>query len=100
MKTIQNFMEQRAYGVCSKLGEKLGISSSSIRLYFIYTSFLAFGSPIILYLVLAFWLNIRKYLRRQKNFVRELWVFLFFQLAYFTNFFLFLKIKNKIFIFF
>ncbi len=65
-------MEQRAYGVCSKLGEKLGISSSSIRLYFIYTSFLAFGSPIILYLVLAFWLNIRKYLRRQKNFVREL----------------------------
>jgi phage shock protein PspC (stress-responsive transcriptional regulator) len=72
MKTIQNFMEQRAYGVCSKLGERLGISSSSIRLYFIYTSFLAFGSPIIVYLVLAFWLNIRKYLRRQRNFVREL----------------------------
>jgi len=72
MKALQNFMEQRAYGVCSKLGEKLGISSSSIRLYFIYTSLLAFGSPIIVYLVLAFWLNIRKYLRRQNNFVREL----------------------------
>jgi len=72
MKTLQNFMEQRAYGVCSKLGEKWGIASSSIRLYFIYTSFLAFGSPIILYLVLAFWMNIRKYLRRQNNFVREL----------------------------
>jgi len=72
MKTLQSFMEQRAYGVCSKLGEKWGIASSSIRLYFIYTSFLAFGSPIILYLVLAFWMNIRKYLRRQNNFVREL----------------------------
>jgi phage shock protein C len=72
MQTLQNFMEQRAYGVCSKLGEKWGISSSSIRLYFIYTSFLTFGSPIIIYLVMAFWLNIRKYLRRQNNFVREL----------------------------
>ncbi|TAH19013.1 MAG: PspC domain-containing protein [Cytophagales bacterium] len=72
MKTLQNFMEQRVYGVCSKLGETFGISSGSIRLYFIYTSLLAFGSPIILYLVLAFWLNIRKYLRRQNNFVREL----------------------------
>jgi phage shock protein C len=71
MKTIQNFLEQRAFGVCSKLGEKLGIASSSIRLYFIYTSFLAFGSPLIVYLVLAFWINIRKYLRRQNKLVRE-----------------------------
>jgi phage shock protein C len=71
MKTLQNFLEQRAFGVCSKVGEKLGIASGSIRLYFIYTSFLTFGSPLIIYLVLAFWLNIRKYLRRQNKFVRE-----------------------------
>lgn len=55
--------EQKAFGVCEKIGEKLGISSNIIRLYFIYTTFLTFGSPIFFYLVLAFWMNVKKYLR-------------------------------------
>ncbi|GAB4110001.1 MAG: hypothetical protein OHK0057_04970 [Thermoflexibacter sp.] len=71
MKFLHNFLEERAFGVCSKLGERLGISSGVIRMYFIYTSFLTFGSPILIYLVLAFWLNIRKYLRRQNDFVKD-----------------------------
>ncbi|UII23824.1 PspC domain-containing protein [Fulvivirga ligni] len=67
MKKMQLFFEKYAFGVCSKLGEKLGIASSSIRLYFIYASFLTFGSPLIIYLVLAFVLNMRKHLRRKRN---------------------------------
>ncbi|MBL3657486.1 MULTISPECIES: PspC domain-containing protein [Fulvivirga] len=67
MKKIQLFFEKYAFGVCSKLGEKLGIASSSIRLYFIYASFLTFGSPLIVYLVLAFGMNMRKHLRRKRN---------------------------------
>ena len=39
MKRIQEFFEQRAFGVCSRLGEKLGLASSSIRMSFIYASF-------------------------------------------------------------
>jgi phage shock protein PspC (stress-responsive transcriptional regulator) len=71
MKFLHSFLEESAFGVCSKLGERLGISSGVIRMYFIYTSFLTFGSPILVYLVLAFWLNIRKYLRRQNDFVKD-----------------------------
>jgi phage shock protein C len=60
---IKYFFEQYAFGVCTYLGEKLGISSSRIRLYFIYLSFITMASPVIIYLVLAFWINIKKYMR-------------------------------------
>lgn len=62
---IQNFFEEYAFGVCTRLGEKLGVATSSIRLFFIYASFIAFGSPIIIYLALAFVLNMRKHLRKR-----------------------------------
>ncbi|MEX2336823.1 MAG: PspC domain-containing protein [Fulvivirga sp.] len=67
MKRLQHFFEKYAFGVCSHMGEKLGISSSSIRLYFIYASFLTFGSPLLIYLAMAFIMNMRKHLRRRKN---------------------------------
>lgn len=70
MRRIQNFFEDQAFGVCTRLGEKLNISTSSIRIFFIYASFLTFGSPIIVYLSLAWIMNIRKHIRRQYN---KLW---------------------------
>jgi phage shock protein PspC (stress-responsive transcriptional regulator) len=67
MEKIQTFFENQAFGVCTRLGEKMRISTSSIRLFFIYTSFLTFGSPIIVYLSLAFVIDMRKHLRRNRN---------------------------------
>lgn len=67
LKRLQHFFQEHAFGVCSFLGERLGIASSSIRLFFIYASFLTLGSPIIIYLGLAFILNMRKHLRRSNN---------------------------------
>ena len=67
IKRIQHFFEKHAFGVCTRLGEKLGIATSSIRLYFIYLSFLTFGSPVILYLVLAFIMNLRRHMRRRST---------------------------------
>jgi phage shock protein PspC (stress-responsive transcriptional regulator) len=64
---IQYFFEQYAFGVCTKLGEKLGIATSNIRIFFIYASFLTFGSPVLLYLALAFIMNIRKYARKRNQ---------------------------------
>ena len=61
---IQDFFEVYAFGVCTKLGEKLGVATTSIRVFFIYASFLTFGSPILVYLALAFIINIRKHMRR------------------------------------
>jgi len=43
------------------------IKPAKIRLYFIYASFIAFASPFVLYLVMAFWLNIRKYIVTRAN---------------------------------
>jgi phage shock protein PspC (stress-responsive transcriptional regulator) len=67
MDRIKYFLEKHAFGVCSYLGERFGISSSTIRLYFIYTSFITFGSPIIVYISLAFWINLKKYLNKGKR---------------------------------
>lgn len=62
---IQHFFEGYAFGVCHRLGEKLGVATSSIRLFFIYASFITFGSPVIVYLALAFVMNMRKHLRKR-----------------------------------
>lgn len=67
VKRIQLFFEEHAFGVCTYLGEKLGVASSSIRLFFIYASFLTLGSPVILYLSLAFVLNMRAHLRKRST---------------------------------
>lgn len=67
MRRIQIFFEDQAFGVCTRLGEKLSISTSSIRIFFIYSSFLTFGSPIIIYLALAWIMNIRKHIRQRYN---------------------------------
>jgi phage shock protein C len=72
MKKVQYFLESQAFGVCAKLGEKLGFATSSIRLSFIYLSFLTFGSPVFIYLFLAFWLNVAKHLRRERSTVWDL----------------------------
>jgi len=64
---IQHFFESYAFGVCTHLGDKLGVATSSIRLFFIYASFITFGSPVILYLSLAFIMNIRKHLRKRSQ---------------------------------
>ncbi len=66
---IKDQLEKSAFGVCSYLGEKIGIASSRVRLYFIYASFVAFGSPVVVYLALAFWVNIRKYLKAARNII-------------------------------
>jgi phage shock protein C len=62
---IQFFFERNAFGVCTRLGELMGIATSNIRLFFIYASFLTLGSPVLIYLALAFIMNIRKYLRKR-----------------------------------
>ncbi len=61
MQKIREFLELQAFGVCSSIGVRLGIASTRIRMWFIYISFLTMGSPIIIYMILAFWKNIKNY---------------------------------------
>ena len=62
MYRLKYFIEWQAFGVCTAIGEKLGIATSRIRLWFIYISFLTMGSPLIIYMIMAFWLNIKNYI--------------------------------------
>ncbi|MCS6928819.1 MAG: PspC family transcriptional regulator [Saprospiraceae bacterium] len=61
---LRDLAERRAFGVCQYLGEKIGVAPAEVRKYFIYTCFITLGSPLIFYLVVAFWVNIRRYIRR------------------------------------
>ncbi len=67
------WFEKKAFGVCTWLGLKLGMKSTTIRLYFIYLSFFTFGSPIILYFVLAFLLENKKFFFPQKAVRKRIW---------------------------
>jgi phage shock protein PspC (stress-responsive transcriptional regulator) len=62
MDRFRDFMEWQAFGVCTAIGDKIGIATSRIRMWFIYISFLTMGSPLIIYMVMAFWLNMKKYI--------------------------------------
>jgi phage shock protein PspC (stress-responsive transcriptional regulator) len=70
---IKDFIEWQAFGVCSSIGDRLGVATSRIRLWFIYISFLTMGSPVIIYMILAFIKNIKHYvLLRRRNPLRWL----------------------------
>lgn len=59
---LRDFIELNLFGVCTGLGERMGIATSRIRMWFVYISFLTFGSPVIIYMVLAFWMNMKRYI--------------------------------------
>jgi phage shock protein C len=64
---IQGFCEKQAFGVCTFWGEKIGVATGSVRLFFIYLSFLTLGSPLVIYLVLFFTMNIHRHFRKKRN---------------------------------
>lgn len=67
MKKIREIIELNAFGVCTAIGERLGIASSKIRMWFIYISFLTMGSPVIIYMIMAFWMNMKNYILFRKR---------------------------------
>lgn len=70
--SIKNFFERQAFGVCTSIGEHLQMRSSVIRLFFIYSSFLTIGSPIIIYMILAFWIKMKSYVKARRSSVWDL----------------------------
>lgn len=65
--SIKSWFERQAFGVCDWWGEKLNIKSAAIRMFFIYTSFLTIGSPIVLYLTMAFIKKLRTMILAQRR---------------------------------
>ncbi|CAN5408100.1 hypothetical protein BH11BAC1_BH11BAC1_21310 [soil metagenome] len=72
IETIKDFFERQAFGVCTTIGERMQMRSSVIRLFFIYASFLTIGSPIIVYMILAFWIKMKSYVRSRRTSVWDM----------------------------
>lgn len=69
---IKQYFENKAFGVCAWWGDKLGIDSNRIRLSFVYVSFLTLGSPLLIYLIMAFILENKMYFK-PKNRKQSVW---------------------------
>lgn len=63
-QSIVTYFEKQSFGVCTYLAEKLDMSINKVRLFFIYSSFLAVGFPIIFYIMAALVLDVRHYIKR------------------------------------
>ena len=71
---IYIYFEKKAFGVCEWLGSIFGINPVLIRKFFIYSSFLTLGSPLLIYFPLAYFLeNIDKLKFRKKR--KSVWDF-------------------------
>lgn len=66
----KDILERYSFGVCTYIGERIGVNATQVRLYFLYISCASINSSIILYLFIAFWMNIRKYIRKGLNMAR------------------------------
>lgn len=70
IQKITLFFELRSFGVSAWFARKLNIQVARVRLFFIYASFIALGSPVIIYLIMAFILehkHIFKFQRKRKT---------------------------------
>ena len=67
MNRLKDFIEWKAFGVLTAIGDKMGIATSRIRMWFMYTSLLTLGSPIVIYMILAFWMNMKRYIRARRR---------------------------------
>ena len=70
IQKVALFFELRSFGVSTWLARKTKVEVAKVRLFFIYSSFIALGSPIIIYMVMAFILehkHIFKLQRRRKS---------------------------------
>lgn len=62
MNRLRSNIEWHLFGVCTAIGERMGIPTSRIRTWFVYVSFLTMGSPLIVYFIVAFWMNMKRYI--------------------------------------
>lgn len=67
IQRILTFFERYSFGVCTYLGERFNISIAKIRLFFIYTSFLSVGFPLIFYFFAGIVLDFRNYIKRMRG---------------------------------
>jgi len=69
---IKYFFEKNGFHVSSRLADKLGMRANSVRLFFIYISFVTVGLGFGVYLTLAFWIKLKDLIRAKRSSVFDL----------------------------
>jgi phage shock protein PspC (stress-responsive transcriptional regulator) len=69
---LKFFLEKHGFHVSSRLADKLGMRANSVRLFFIYISFVTVGLGFGIYLILAFWIRLKDMIRAKRSSVFDL----------------------------
>lgn len=69
---IRLFFEKHGFHVSSRLADKLGMRANSVRLFFIYISFVTVGLGFGVYLTIAFWIKLKDLIRAKRTSVFDL----------------------------
>jgi phage shock protein PspC (stress-responsive transcriptional regulator) len=72
IRNILHFFEKNGFFVASRLADKLGMKATSVRLFFIYISFITAGLWFGVYLTLAFWLKLKDMIYTKRSSVFDL----------------------------
>lgn len=69
---LKYFLEKYGFQVSSRLADRLGMRANSVRLFFIYISFVTAGLWFGVYLTLAFWIRLKDLIRSKRTSVFDL----------------------------
>ncbi len=72
LNNIRHFFELHGFNVLSRVADKLGMRATSVRLFFIYISFVTLGLPFAIYLTLAFLLRLKDMIYTKRSSVFDL----------------------------
>jgi hypothetical protein len=69
---LKYFFEKHGFHVSSRLADALGMRANSVRLFFIYISFVTAGLGFGVYLTLACWWRLKDLIRAKRSSVFDL----------------------------
>ncbi|UMB62251.1 PspC domain-containing protein [Lutibacter sp. A80] len=72
INSIRLFFERHGFAVSSRFADRLGMNVSSVRLFFIYISFVTLGFSFGIYLTLAFLLRLKDLIYTKRSSVFDL----------------------------
>ena len=64
---LKYFAEKHGFHVSQRLADTLGMRANSVRIFFIYISFVTAGLWFGVYLTLAFWMRLRDLVRAKRS---------------------------------
>lgn len=69
---LKYFAEKHGFHVSQRLADTLGMRANSVRIFFIYISFVTAGLGFGVYLTLAFWMRLKDLIRAKRTSVFDL----------------------------